>query len=89
MMKNMEHVELGEIKIPRYYHTFDKDDKQMVCDKIIDVLLTHIDKELDPYENRIDFLNMVLRSTLISNEEEENYEVCIVIKDCITRLNEA
>lgn len=84
-----EHVELGQVRIPKEYHNFDDKHKQIVCDKIIDTLLIHIDKELDPLENRIDFLNMVFKSTLITNEEEENYEVCVVIKDCINRLNEA
>lgn len=85
----MEHVDLGEIKIPKYYHNFTQEEKKLVCDKIIDTLLEHIDEHLEPDEDRIEFLNMVFKSTLITNEMEENYEVCQVIRDAQNRLNEA
>ena len=51
------------------------------------ILLTDIDKNLDPTINRITFLDEVLESSLISNEQEEEYIVCQVLFDCRKYLN--
>jgi hypothetical protein len=52
------------------------------------MLLTTIDRELDPVINRITFLDEVLESSIISNEELEQYEICACLKDIRTILNE-
>ena len=48
----------------------------------------HIDKELDPEINRISFLDDVLESSLMSNEEDEEYTVCQVLFDCRKLIND-
>lgn len=87
MTKNREHIELGFIDIPKAYLDFTVKQKKAVCNKIIDVLLLHIDKELDPTINRISFLDDVLESSLMTNEEDEEYIVCQVLFDCRKYLN--
>ena len=82
------HEEIGFIDIPQEYCNFNKKEKRAVCNKIIDMLLTSIDKELDPVINRITFLNEVLESSIISNEELEQYEICQCLNDIRTILNE-
>jgi hypothetical protein len=84
-----ERFDIGVIHIPVDYLLFDKETKQMVCDKIIDTLLIHIDRQLDPEYNRIDFLLDVIESSIITNIEDEHYEMCQIMEDCKTRLNEA
>lgn len=90
-MARREQIEIGYIDIPIHYPTFSKRKKNIVCDNLIDHLLTYIDKELEsaPHINRITFLNDVLDSTLQTNVEMELYEVAQVIYDCKKRLNEA
>jgi hypothetical protein len=85
---NRNHEEIGFIDIPKEYCRFNKKEKRVVCNKIIDVLLTTIDRDLDPIINRITFLNEVLESSIISNEELEQYEICQCLQDIRTILNE-
>ena len=82
------HEEIGFIDIPREYCYFTKKEKRAVCNKIIDMLLHTIDKELDPTINRITFLDEVLESSIISNEHLEQYEICQCLLDIRTILNE-
>jgi len=77
-----EHIELGFIDIPKHYPKFTIKQKEAVCNKIIDLLLIDIDKHLDPTINRITFLDEVLESSLMTNEEDEQYIVCQVLFDC-------
>jgi hypothetical protein len=74
--------------IPKEYCQFTSNEKRAVCNKLIDMLLTTIDKELDPTINRITFLDEVLESSIISNEELEQYEICQCLMDIRTILNE-
>lgn len=82
------HEEIGYIDIPKEYCDFTDTEKRIVCNKIIDMLLTTIDRELDPVINRITFLDEVLESSIISNEELEQYEICECLKDIRNILNE-
>jgi hypothetical protein len=87
MTRNREHIELGFIDIPMEYNKFTEEKKIIIINKIIDTLLLHIDRDLDPMYNRIDFLNEVLDSSIMTNEEEEQYEICSVLLDCKKQLN--
>jgi hypothetical protein len=83
-----DQVEFGYIDIPKEYCNFTKREKRALCNKLIDMLLQVIDKELDPVINRISFLNDVLESSIISNEDLEQYEICQCLKDIRNILNE-
>ena len=83
-----QHEEIGYVDIPKDYCEFNKKQKRALCNKLIDMLLTTIDRELDPVINRITFLDEVLESSIISNEELEQYEICECLKDIRTILNE-
>ena len=80
--------EIGFIDIPQEYCKFNAEEKRAICNKLIDMLLTTIDRDLDPIINRITFLNEVLESSIISNEELEQYEICQCLQDILTILNE-
>jgi hypothetical protein len=85
----MEHIQLGYIDIPKNYNKLSIKIKNNICDLLIERLLISIDKELPEHINRVTFLKEVLESSLETNEEHENYEVCSVIYDSLNRLNEA
>jgi hypothetical protein len=88
MDKRNEHIELGEIDIPKEYAKFNDKQKKAICYKLIDTLLYDIDRYLDPKFNRITFLEDVLKSSLMTNEELENFEVAQVLLDCLKHLND-
>lgn len=87
--KKIPEINVGYLEVPETYHQFTQDEKNVLCDKIIDALLTQLDRHLLPHINRITFLEEILESSLLTNELDENYEICSVIKDCQRRLNEA
>jgi hypothetical protein len=84
----MEQINLGWIDIPKNYNEYTNRQKKAICNRLIDLLLLEIDRELDPTINRITFLDEILESSLISNEHLEQYEVCTVLLDCRKLLNE-
>lgn len=87
-MSGKDKIDIGYIDVPKDYAALTTDKKDALCNRIIDKLLFTIDKQLPAYMNRISFLDEILESSLESNEKEENYEVCMVIKDMINKLNE-
>ena len=86
--KDKEQVEIGFIDVPMNYVTLTDYRKDVVCNNIIDSILIQIDNSLPQHINRINFLIEILESSLLTNEEEENYEICAVIKDMINKLND-
>jgi hypothetical protein len=88
MRRQEEQVDFGYIDIPVDYFKFSNEEKKVLCNKIIDVLLLHIDRDLAPEINRISFLDEVFESSLITNEDAEQYVVCAVLNDCRKILNE-
>jgi hypothetical protein len=88
MKKNKEQVDIGFIDVPKEYELFDDERKIKLCDNIIQSMLVQMDKVTPKYINRITFLNEILESSLITNEEQENFEVCVVLRDILKRLND-
>lgn len=87
-MRKRKRTDIGYIDIPQEYCELDTNEKRAICNKIIDMLLRQIDKELAPEINRINFLDEILQSSLISNEELEQYEICACLKNIREILNE-
>lgn len=87
-MDKQEQIELGYIDIPTNYFSFDEERKKEICNNIIDILLYELDKNLDPTINRITFLDSILESSLMSNEDLEQYEICECLRDCRKSLND-
>lgn len=88
-MSNQEdQIELGWINVPTDYFSLSDDLKKALCNRLIDVLYENIDRDLDPEINRITFLDEVLESSIITNEELELYVICQVLLDCRKHLHE-
>jgi hypothetical protein len=82
-----EQVELGWVDIPKEYFNLTPKRKQVICNNIIDTLLTALERDLDPTINRITFLDEILESSIISNNDLEQYEVSAVLNDCRKQLS--
>jgi hypothetical protein len=54
----------------------------------MDGILTLLDRQIKPEYNRIDFLSKLIDSSIETNEMEENYEVCQVLKDIRNLIDE-
>lgn len=83
------HITLGFIDIPVTYWNMSQEDKDKMCNKMIDALIRKLDEDLNPEINRITALDEIMESSIISNEIEENYEVCEVFQNIRKILNEA
>ena len=84
-----DHITLGFIDIPVTYWNMSQEDKDKMCNKMIDALIRKLDEDLNPEINRITALDEIMESSIISNEIEENYEVCEVFQNIRKILNEA
>lgn len=87
-MDTKKHVKVGELEIPTDYFNMNPIDKKELCLLIIDTMLTVLDKHINPEYNRILILNTLLDSSILSNTEEENYEICQVLYDIKQLVNE-
>jgi len=81
-------VKIGELEIPTDYWTLDPQNKRELCLTIVDAIITLLDKLANPEYNRITLLNTILESSIQTNEKEENYEICQVLKDIKQIINE-
>jgi hypothetical protein len=75
----MKRIPIGEIEIPTNYWSINEDDQRELCMLIIDAFITLIDKNINEEISRITVLHRMIESSIITNEEEENYEICSVL----------
>ena len=87
MLKN-RNVKVGEIERPLDYWSMKKDERTIFCLTLMDGILTLLDRQIKPEYNRIDFLSKLIDSSIETNEMEENYEVCQVLKDIRNLIDE-
>jgi len=88
-MDNRKQIDIGYLDLPADYSQFDEERKKDVCNNLIDLLFITVDKSLPKEINRMAFVKEVFESSLITNELQENFEICSVIRDCIKQINEA
>jgi len=81
-------VKIGELEIPTDYFVLDTEEKKALCLIIVDTILTILDKHVSPEFDRIKIFNSVIDSSIQTNEIEENYEICQVLKDIKQIVNE-
>lgn len=81
-------IKLGELNIPTDYFRLNEEDKTVVCNSILESILYILEKNVK--DNRIDklkILNEIIDSSIITNQHEENYEVCGVLADIRNLVN--
>lgn len=87
-MEEFDDIDIGYINVPRNYFKLSEDTKKHLCESIIDSMLWSLDKELPEEIDRLDYLKDIFESTIKTNERDELYEICEVIKDCRKILND-
>jgi len=86
-MKNKQ-IPIGTLDIPKEYFNLTDEQKNELVGTLMERMINYVDKRLLPNYDRITVLKEILESSRISNEKEQNYEVCQVILDVEKRLNE-
>lgn len=86
-MTNAAHKKIGEIEIPSSYFELPENEKEAICIGIFDIMLRLINNNVQPHIDRQMILNKMLESSIITNEEEENYEICALLTDIQKLLN--
>lgn len=81
-------IKVGELEVPADYWSLDKELKREICLTIIDAMLVIIDSQANPEIDRLLVMNRLVESSIQTNEQEENYEVCQVLTDIKTILDE-
>jgi len=84
-----DQITIGFIEIPVKYWSMTQEEKDTLCNKMIDALITKLDEDLNPEINRIAALDDIMVSSILTNELEENYEICEVFNNIRKILNEA
>lgn len=84
----IEKVKIGELEIPADYWSLEKKNKRELCLTIIEAILVILDKQVAPEISRTMILDRLLDSSIESNIEDENYEICAVLTDIKSILNE-
>jgi len=88
-MENMsKHIKVGEMEIPINYFSFNRNEKEMLCLELMDAMLHVLDRELNQELDRVAVLDRLLESSIITNQDEENYEICQVLIDIRILINE-
>jgi hypothetical protein len=88
-MENMsKHIKVGELEVPIDYFSFNRNEKEQLCLQLMDAMLHVLDRELNQELDRVKVLDRLLESSIITNQDEENYEICEVLKDIRILINE-
>lgn len=87
-MKKVNSTKIGEIEIPSGYLTMSEDEKTSLCWGLFEMMLETINKKARPEYDRFMILDKLLESSIQTNEEQENYEICAVLRD-IQKLMDA
>jgi hypothetical protein len=83
-----KHIKVGEMEIPINYFSFNRNEKEMLCLELMDAMLHVLDRELNQELDRVAVLDRLLESSIITNQDEENYEICQVLIDIRILINE-
>jgi len=81
-------VKIGEVDIPKDYFALSKEDKKEICEFMADRIFSMLNKSVVEKRDRDYLANQIIKSSLITNELEENYEMCQVLVDIRKLINE-
>lgn len=84
----MRHIKIGDLEVPIEYFNLTKDEKDFLINEILNAMLILIDKSANPGINRMDILLQVIESSIETNEELEEFEICSVLSDIKKLINE-
>jgi hypothetical protein len=82
------HLRIGEMEIPQEYFRLSPEDKKLICDVILNKIYHLVERMPTGNLRKMDVMYHLIDSSIITNEEDENFEVCQVLKDVRNLLNE-
>ena len=88
MRKEVKHRKVGEIEIPLNYFTMSEEEKKTLCLGLFETMIDTLNRNAKPEFDRFMILDKLLDSSIITNEEEENFEICAVLRDIQKLINE-
>ena len=81
-------IKVGHLDVPENYFTMPQEDRQVVCNCILDSILHILERHInDDRVDKLNVLNRIIDSSIITNQYEENYEVCGVLMDIRNLIN--
>lgn len=84
----MKTIKVGELEVPQDYFSLSQDDKDVICNSILESILYLLEKNVnDDFINKRTILEKIIESSIITNEMEENYEVAGVLFDVQKLIN--
>jgi hypothetical protein len=84
----MKTIKVGELEIPQDYFSMPQEEKDVICNSILESILYILEKHVTNDEiDRAIILERIIKSSIITNEIEENYEVAGVLFDIQKLIN--
>jgi predicted nucleotidyltransferase len=84
----MKQIRIGEVEIPHEYFSYSKEKKEELCNELLNAMLLILEDQIPSQYNKKEVLDEILESSIITNIEDEVYEVCQVFHDVRNLLNE-
>ena len=81
-------IRIGDVEIPKEYFNLKKEDKDEICEYLANKIFMMVDRTANKGFDRGFLVDQIIQSSLITNEEEENYEMCQVLIDIRNLINE-
>jgi hypothetical protein len=83
-----EHVKVGEIEIPVNYWLLSEDEKVELSFLILDCMATLLNEHLHSHINKVRALDKLIDSSIITNLQDEQYEIVDLLTKIRTMINE-
>ena len=87
-MRKDIHKQIGNIEIPLEYFKMTDEEKHTVCIGLFETMLDVLNRSAKVEYDRFMLLDKLLESTIHTNEQAENFEICAVLRDVQRLLNE-
>jgi hypothetical protein len=83
-----QHLKLADLEIPKDLWSMSDEKRREITLTVKFFLEGLIKRQLGVRVNKQKFLKQLIESTIIVNEEQQNYEICQVMKDVKQLLDE-
>ena len=88
-MENMsKHIKVGEIEIPINYWSMSQEDRLELSLTLMEDMLIILHQTINSNVDKLELLDLLLISSIQTNEEKEEYEICDVMSSIRKILND-
>lgn len=81
-------IKIAEVEIPNNYFSMSKEDRQELCNELMNAMLEIIEDQVPSQLNKLDVLDEILISSIETNVQSELYEICQVFHDIRHMIHE-